>query len=281
MNMDTGTIIGCILGGLLIFCAIVFGGQDGFAPFWNGPALLIVFGCTAAAVFIAFPLTAIRKSVAAVKKCFAKPTTNPKEIIDQLVFFAESTRREGLLAQERKLEDVRDPFLAEGLHLIVDGLPPATVENILNSEIEAIQHRSQQERNVLLHCGKCAPAFGMLGTIIGLIMMLTNLSAESVGPGMAVAVLTTFYGVLAAHLFFLPVAEKLRQHHEAEIRIKAMIVRGVLAIQSGEHPRVIQMQMLTFLPPEERIEDYIVADDEMQTMAFPIEEDGVEMKQAA
>jgi len=278
--MDNGTIIGCILGTLLIFCAIVFGGQEGFAPFWNVPALLIVFGCTAAAVFIAFPLNAIRHSLAAIKKCFAKSKTQPKEIIDQLVFFAESVRREGLLAQERRLEDVRDPFLAEGLNLIVDGLPPATVENILNSEIEAIQLRNQQERNVLLHCGRCAPAFGMLGTIIGLIMMLTNLSAESVGPGMAVAVLTTFYGVLAAHLFFLPVAEKLRQLHEGEMRIKSMIVRGVLAIQSGEHPRIIQLKMQTFLPPEERLDEPVAMDD-VQTIAFPVEEDTIETKQAA
>jgi len=279
--MDNGTIIGCILGGLLIFCAILLGGPEGFAPFWSVPALLIVFGCTAAAVLIAFPLKPILKSFSSVRKCFAKSKTNPKEIIDQLVFFAESVRREGLLAQERKLEDVHDSFLAEGLNLIVDGLPPATVENILNSEIEAIQHRHQQERNVLLHCGRCAPAFGMLGTIIGLIMMLTNLNAESVGPGMAVAVLTTFYGVLAAHLFFLPMAEKLRQLHEAEMRIKLMIVRGVLAIQSGEHPRIIQLTMLTFLPPEERVDEQAVAMDDVQTITFPVEEDVEEMKQAA
>jgi len=278
--MDNGTIIGCILGGLLVFCAIVFGGPEGFAPFWNIPALLIVFGCTVAAVLIAFPLKPILRSFSSVRKCFANSKTNPKEIIDQLVFFAESTRREGLLAQERKLEDVRDPFLAEGLNLIVDGLPPATVENILNSEIEAIQHRHQQERNVFLHCGRCAPAFGMLGTIIGLIMMLTNLNAESVGPGMAVAVLTTFYGVLAAHLFFLPMAEKLRQLHEAEMRIKSMIVRGVLAIQSGEHPRIIQLTMFTFLPSEER-SDETIAMDAVQTIAFPVEEDVEGIKHAA
>jgi len=113
-------------------------------------------------------------------------------------------------------------------------------------------------------------------------MMLTNLSAETVGPGMAVAILTTFYGLLAAHLFFLPVAEKLKQLHEADMRIKAMIVRGVLAIQSGEHPRIIQMQMLTFLPMEERIGEQIVADDDVLTIPFPMEEDEEEeMKQAA
>ena len=279
--MDIGTIIGFIVGGLLIFCAIVFGGHDGFASFWNVPALLIVFGCTAAAVLIAFPLKPILQSLASVKQCFAKSKTDPKEIISQIVFFSESVRRAGLLAQESRLDDVRDPFLAEGLHLIVDGLPPSTVENILNSEIEAIQHRNQRERNVLLHCGRCAPAFGMLGTIIGLVMMLAKLDAESVGPGMAVAVLTTFYGVLAAHLFFLPVAEKLWQLHEAEMQIKSMIVRGVLAIQSGEHPRIIRLKLQTLLPSEERPEDKQTWTHDMQTIALPMEEDVMETKQAA
>ena len=280
MNMDIGTIIGCVLGCVLIFCAIAFGGHGGVAPFWNVPSLLIVFGFTAAAMLIAFPLKPIRKAFVSARKCFTKSKTNPQEIVDQLVFFAESARREGLLAQESRIEEVRDPFLAEGLHLIVDGLQPATVENILNSEIEAIQLRQQQERNILLHCGKCTPAFGMLGTVIGLVMMLTNLSAESVGPGMAIALLTTFYGVIAAHLFFLPIAEKLKQLAEAELRIKSMIVRGILGIQAGEHPRIIQLKLLTFLPPEERLNEQTVADNDRQTIALPTE-GTEEMKQAA
>jgi len=110
--------------------------------------------------------------------------------------------------------------------------------------------------------------------------MLTNLSAESVGPGMAVAVLTTFYGVLAAHLFFLPMAEKLKQLHEGEMRIKSMIVRGVLAIQSGEHPRIIQQKLLTFLPPEERMDERIAVDNDVQIIPFPVE-DIDDTKQAA
>ena len=271
MNMDIGTITGGVLGGLLICCAIMLGGHDGFAPFWNISALLIVFGCTVAAVLIAFPLKPIRKAFVSVRKCVTKSKTHSQEIIDQLVFFAENARREGLLAQERRLDEAQDPFLAKGLQLIVDGLPPATVENILHGEIEAIQYRSQQERNIILHCGKCAPAFGLLGTVIGLILMLTNLSAEMVGPGMAVALLTTFYVVVAANLFFLPIAEKLKQLNESELRIKSMIVRGILAIQSGEHPRVIQMQLLTFLPPEEQSDENRIAADETQAIAFPME----------
>ena len=279
--MDTSTLIACILGGFLLFCAVVFGGQAGFVPFWSIPALLIVFGGTALALFVAFPLKAIVKSFSAVRKCLTAPKSDAKNIIAQVVFFAESARREGLLAQERRLDEVRDPFLAEGLHLIVDGLPPATVESILTSEIEAMQHRHQQKGSIVLYCGRCAPAFGMIGTLIGLVLMLTDLDAATVGPGMAVAILTTLYGLLAANLVFMPIAEKLKQLHVAEMRIKTMVVRGVLAIQSGEHPRIIQMKLQTFLLPEERPIEERLAMDDVQTILLPMEEDNEEMEMKA
>jgi len=270
--MDTSTLIACILGGLLFFCIVVFGGQAGVVPFWSLPALLIVFGGTAVTLFVAFPMKAIVKSLSAVRKCLTTSGNDAKNLIAQVVFFAESARREGLLAQERRLDEVHDPFLAEGLNLIVDGLPPATVESILNSEIEAMQYRHQQSRNIVLHCARCAPAFGMIGTLIGLVLMLTALDAATVGPGMAVAILTTLYGLLAANLVFMPIAEKLKQLHEAEMRIKTMIVRGVLAIQSGEHPRIIQQKLLTFLPPDERPEEWRIMAEDVQTIPLPMEE---------
>ena len=272
-DMDIGTLAGCILGGMLILCAVVFGGHEGFTPFWNLPAFLIVFGGSAAALLIAFPLKPIRQSLRAVRKCLSQPKGKSEEIIDQIVFFAESARREGLLAQERRLDDVHDPFLVEGLHLIVDGLQPAMVEHILNGEIEAVQYRHQQIRNIVLYCGRCAPAFGMIGTLIGLVLMLTQLNAETVGPGIAVAILTTLYGVVAANLFFLPMTEKLKQLHEAEMRIKAMIVRGVLAIQSGEHPRIIELKLLTFLPPGERPNENKATAYDGYTIPLPTAED--------
>jgi len=250
--MDVGTIIGCILGGLLILGAAVFGGHDVFTSFWNTPSILIVFGGTASALFIAFPLKSIRKSVSAARKCLTNVQHDPQETIGEIVSFSEATRRTGLLAQESRIDSVRDPFLAEALHLIVDGLPPTMVESILSSEIEAMQQRHRQGWNTALYCGKYAPAFGMIGTLIGLVMMLTHLDAETVGPGMAVAVLTTLYGIIAANLVFLPIAEKLKQLHEAEMQIKALIIRGVLAIQAGEHPRIIEQRLQTFLPPNER-----------------------------
>lgn len=276
--MDTGTLIGYTIGVVMIFAAVVVGGVESFAPFLNIPSLFIVFGGTAAALFIAYPLPSIRKSLFAVRKCFTTVKNAPEIIVDRLVFFAESARREGLLAQEKRLNEVEDPFLAEGLNLIVDGLPPATVENILTGKIEAMQHRHQQSRNIVLHCGRCAPAFGMIGTLIGLVLMLTRLNADTVGPGMAVAVLTTFYGLLAAHLIFMPIAEKLKQLHEAEMQIKMLIVRGVLAIQAGEHPRIIQQKLLTFLPPEEHSEENRIPAEYVQAIVVPTE---AEVQQAA
>ena len=278
--MDTSTLIGCILGGLLIFGAVVFGGPEVVAVFWNTPALLIVFGGTAAALFIAFPLKSIRKSAGAARKCLTVTKYEPQEIVDEIVSFSEAVRRSGLLAQENRIDDIRDPFLAEGLHLIVDGLPPAMVESILTGEIEAMQQRHRQGWNIILHCGKSAPAFGMIGTLVGLVMMLTHLDAETVGPGMAVAVLTTLYGILAANLVFLPMAEKLKQLHEAEIQVKTLIIRGVLAIQAGEHPRIIQQKLLTFLPPDERAneprERIVIEED--AAVPLPVE---VNIEQAA
>jgi chemotaxis protein MotA len=280
--MDIGTLIGCILGGLLILCVIMFGGQDGFVPFVNITSLLIVFGGTAIVLLISFPFKSICKSVVSAKKCFAKPSGDSMKIIGQLVDFAKSARREGLLAQEERLDEVQDKFLTEGLRLVVDGLPPETVENILNNEIEAMQYRHTQGRNVIVHCAKCAPAFGMIGTLIGLVLMLTNLNAETVGTGMAVAVLTTLYGLVASNMIFMPIAEKLRQLHEAEVRIKTLIVRGILAIQSGEHPRIMQMKLQTFLPPSERPDEDMIAEEHIQAIQFPIEDEyEEEVEQAA
>jgi chemotaxis protein MotA len=253
----------------------LFGGYES-VYFVNVPSLLIVFGGTAAVVFLAFPLASIRKSLLAVRKCFAASKIDAKQVARQLVSFSESVRRAGLLAQENRLDEIQDPFLAEGLHLIIDGLPPTTVESILNSEIEAMQHRHQRVRNIVLHCGKCAPAFGMVGTIIGLVMMLTHLDPATIGPGMAIAVLTTLYGLLATNLIFLPIAEKLKQLHDAEVQVKTMIVRGVLGIQSGEHPRIIQLKLQTFLPPDERpgeeSERIATIDYSEQAIPFPMEE---------
>jgi chemotaxis protein MotA len=271
-----------MIGGLLIIGAAVLGGPETIPSFWNTPALLIVFGGTAAALFIAYPLKSIRKSWRSVRKCFAHSETDPRAIAAEIVSFSESTRRTGLLAQESRLESIRGPFLAEGFNLIIDGRPPSTVEAILTGEIEAMQQRHQLCRNIVLHCGKCAPAFGMIGTLVGLVLMLTNVDAETVGPGMAVAVLTTLYGILAANLVFLPIAEKLKQLHDVEMQIKAMIVRGVLSIQAGENPRIIQWKLMTFLPPEERPEEdeRMMASDE-QSIPMPIVEEEVEEVQAA
>ncbi|MDR0521216.1 MAG: MotA/TolQ/ExbB proton channel family protein [Planctomycetaceae bacterium] len=267
--MNLGTTFGLIFGTGLIFFAALLGSSEGLVLFFNLPALLIVFGGSLAALMIAFPLKTLFKSAVFIRKCFLNETTDPKGLLRQMTALAETARREGLLALESRAEMIDDKFLAEGIRLAVDGLNPETVETILNSETESLQYRHQQGRNIIVHGGKYTPAFGMIGTLIGLVLMLTQLDAETVGPGMAVAVLTTLYGTLAANLFLLPIAEKMKQMHEAEMLTKKMIIRGVLSIQAGEHPRILEMKLQTFLPPEERSDEQIPA----ETVVFPVPAD--------
>ncbi|MDR3232637.1 MAG: MotA/TolQ/ExbB proton channel family protein [Planctomycetaceae bacterium] len=244
--MDIGTLIGCLLGCALIILAVVLGSPDSWIPFFNAPALLIVFGGTAAAVMTAFPLNVFLKTSAYIRKSFSQSGMNIQETAENLISLAESARREGLLALESRLEHLGDRFLAKSMQLAVDGLSPQNVETIVRANIEAVNARHQCGRNVILNYAKYTPAFGMIGTLIGLVLMLTRLDAETVGPGMAVAVLTTLYGTLASNLFFLPIAEKLKQLNEAELKIREMTLRGVLGIQMGEHPQIIKMKLQTF-----------------------------------
>jgi chemotaxis protein MotA len=244
--MDMGTLIGSLLGLALIILAVVLGSPDSWVPFFNAPSLLIVFGGTIAAVMTAFPLKIFLKTSAYIRKSFAENGMNPQETADTIVSLAEAARREGLLALEDRAAVLEDRFLANSLQLAVDGLSPKDVETIVRANIEAVNARHQCGRNVIQNYARCTPAFGMIGTLIGLVLMLTRLDAETVGPGMAVAVLTTLYGTLASNLFFIPIAEKLKQLNEAELKIREMTLCGVLGIQTGEHPQIIKMKLQTF-----------------------------------
>jgi chemotaxis protein MotA len=246
--MDIGTLIGCLLGFGFIIIAILQSGTDGILPFLSIPSILIVFGGTAAAAMIAFPLRVFLKTSAYIRKSFSHNDLNGVAIAKHILKFSEIARREGILAIESRLEQLDGSFLAKSMQLVVDGLSPSAVKTIVQAEMEAINVRHQCGRNLILNYAKYTPAFGMIGTLIGLVLMLSKLDAETVGPGMAVAVLTTFYGALASSLFLSPIAEKLKQLNEAELQIDNMILQSVLAIQAGEHPRIIQMKLATYLP---------------------------------
>ncbi|MDP6554945.1 MAG: MotA/TolQ/ExbB proton channel family protein, partial [Pirellulaceae bacterium] len=176
-----------------------------------------------------------------------------KGVIAQLVSLAETARRDGLLALESRMDEVTNAFVKLGIQMAVDGTRPEIIEDIMRTEVDAIATRHQTGKGIMDQLGRFAPAFGMIGTLMGLIMMLSNMSdPSSIGAGMAVALITTLYGAIVANAIFMPFAEKLGYINKQELNSMEIIIRGVMAIQSGENPRVIEQKLNTFLPPKQR-----------------------------
>jgi chemotaxis protein MotA len=257
--MDITTVGGLILGFLMMGCALAFMGASGegslnLAGFIDPPAIMMVLGGGAAVMLVGFPLPRVLSMFSVAKKLFFRKKENPSELIRSVVALAEVARREGLLALESKTEDIKDSFVAMGVQMAVDGNKAEVVEEIMRREIESMETRHNESRKVLETIGRCGPAFGMIATLLGLVMMLGNLSnAASIGPSMAVALIGTLYGAVTANLVCIPMAEKLACLHHEEVLIKEIVLRGVLAIQSGDSPRVVEQKLITFLPPKSRI----------------------------
>jgi chemotaxis protein MotA len=187
------------------------------------------------------------------KKVFMNRPDNIADVIEQIVSLAETARRDGLLALEARLEEIENPFIVLGVQMAVDGTQAEVIEDVMRTEIAAIAGRHKEGKNILDQFGKYAPAFGMIGTLLGLVMMLGNMSdPDALGPGMAVALLTTLYGAVVSNAIFLPMAEKLAHLSKKELQAKEIIVRGILAIQSGDNPRIIEQKLNTYLPPKLR-----------------------------
>jgi chemotaxis protein MotA len=257
--MDITTVGGLILGFLMMGCALAFMGSSGegsvnLAGFIDPPAIMMVLGGGTAVMLVGFPLPRVLSMFSLVKKLFFRKKENPSELIHSVVALAEVARREGLLALENKTQDIRDSFVAMGIQMAVDGIKADVVEEIMRREIESMETRHNEGRKVLETIGRCGPAFGMIATLLGLVMMLGNLSnAASIGPSMAVALIGTLYGAVTANLVCIPMAEKLACLHHEEVLIKEIVLRGILAIQSGDSPRVVEQKLITFLPPKVRI----------------------------
>jgi chemotaxis protein MotA len=249
--MDLATILGILSGVFLITASIL--SQGSFRTFFDFSSVLIVIGGTMASTLINFPLKEVLSVFGVVKNAFLHKDPDPRETIRQLVRFAEIARREGILYLERELENVQDPFLRQGIQLAADGTEPEMMRAILETEISYLQERHELGQSILAAMGSYAPAFGMIGTLIGLIIMLTNMSDPSkIGPGMAVAIITTFYGAVLANLIFLPLAGKLKTRSKQEVMMKELILEGVLAIQSGDNPRIVEQKLISFIAPKIR-----------------------------
>lgn len=251
--MDIATIIGVLSGILLVLTSIMTAGS--VAWFVSVSSAMIVVGGTVAATLISYPLSDVMSVIGVLKKAFLHKAPHPRDTIRQLVRFAELARREGILFLEREVQNVEDPFLGQGIQLAADGTEPELMRTIMETEISYLQERHEVGRGILTSMGTYAPAFGMIGTLIGLVIMLTNMSDPSmIGPGMAVAIITTFYGALIANLICLPLAGKLKSRSKEEVMLKELMLEGILAIQSGDNPRIVEQKLISFVPPKIRKE---------------------------
>ncbi|MBA7649762.1 Chemotaxis protein PomA [subsurface metagenome] len=223
--------------------------------FFNIPSIMITVGGMASATLIHFSLGTVLKIFSIAKNALFNEMESEHEVVQRLVDYAAINRRDGALALEQQLEGVQDTFLIKGIQMLIDGQEEDTIDQQLSIEVQYLQERHDTGKKVLEFMGASAPAFGMIGTLIGLIQMLRNLdSPNSIGSGMATALLTTFYGALLANLVFLPLAGKLGLRSKMETTQKEMIVQGMLAIARGENPTAVRERMQAFVSARHREE---------------------------
>lgn len=249
--MDLTTVIGIIAG----FAVIILGIQQSgsVVTFIDPASIFIVVGGTASAIVISFPINELVGVVGVVQKTIFATTQPVTETIATLVSFAERARREGILALERHMEEIEDEFLSKGIQLAVDGTEPELMRSILTTELDYVEKRHSSGKSIIDTCGALSPAFGMIGTLIGLVLMLQTMEDPStIGPKMSVALITTFYGAVMANLIFIPLSTKLGRRSEEEILVKEMMIEGILSIQSGDNPRIVEQKLTSFISPKLR-----------------------------
>jgi chemotaxis protein MotA len=250
--MDITTIVGLIVVTVLLVVSVVVGGGS-FSSFVDAPSAMVVIGGAIAATMIACPLKDFLAVFKVALKVFLNKTDSVPKIIDQLVSLAEVARKDGLLALESRLADIDHKFIKLGVQMAVDGSPPEVIEDILRTELDSVAARHSLGKGLMDTMGRYAPAYGMIGTLMGLIMMLANMSdPSSIGKGMAVALITTLYGAIISNAVFLPFADKLNLLNKKELASMEIVIRGIMAIQAGENPRVIRQKLNSFLAPKAR-----------------------------
>jgi len=250
-KIDLLTPVGIFIGLTAVFGAIYSNasGAGALGDFVQIASILIVIGGLVSAILINFSLADLKMLPKVIKEAFQTSDHNLNELIDTFVDLSARARREGLLALEAGLENVDDPFIEKGILLAVDGIEPDIIKDIMMAEVIAMEERHRKGRTILEKAGEYAPAWGMIGTLVGLVLMLQNLNDPStLGPNMAVALLTTLYGTLLANLVFTPMASKLALSTEEEVFIKQIVVEGVIGVQSGQNPKILQEKLSAFLP---------------------------------
>jgi chemotaxis protein MotA len=245
--MDLMTVSGLLLGAGCVYYVM---SQSGIAALLiNVNAFVLVFGGTFACMLITYPWSVLRRVPHALRMIFFPPKTeDPSVIINNMVRLAELSKRGGIDALENEMNLVRERFLADGLRMVVNGIPPELIRENLEKEIAFTRLRHQQLSNVFRTLGTYAPVFGLLGTLIGVVQILRNLTdPQSLGAAMAIAVTTTFYGIFGTNFLFLPIAGKLGAHSDAEMLVKEVIIEGLLAVQAKEVPALVSLKLQAFL----------------------------------
>lgn len=255
---DISTTIGLFFGLITIIVGMAI--NDGkfewssLRLFWDTASIFITLGGSFFTILVAYPMDTVKRLPIVLKNAFIDKKMSPNEVIERFVELSKKARKEGLLSLEDELVDIDDDFLKSGIQMVVDGLEPDTIREIMELEIEAMEKRHANGINLLKSWAGFAPAYGMLGTLIGLVQMLASLDdPSSLGPGMAKAIVTSFYGSVLANFIFGPLAGKLELRSEEEAGMRGMVLEGILSIQAGVNPRVIEDKLKTYLAPEERL----------------------------
>jgi chemotaxis protein MotA len=248
-RLDVMTVLGLIAGVMMIISALVLGGSCRY--FWSFPSLLVTVGGSLAATLINFTWRDVRNALTTVRLAFVTELWDPYQLVGLFGELSRRARREGLLVLEEETERLEDSFFAKGIQLMADAMEPQAIRDILQTDLDYMVHRHELGQSFFSTWGNLAPSFGLIGTLIGLLQMLATLeNPDTLGPSMALALVTTFYGAVLAYLILLPLAGKLRLRSEQEQLLHHMMLEGILAIQAGLNPRIVEERMRAFLSPK-------------------------------
>ncbi len=246
--MDISTILGAVVAFGLVLAAMMNGGS--ILLFIDPASMMIVGGGTVGSTLINYPFTEVVRALTVAKKTLFVKEQAPGVVIAQLIEFSGKARKEGILSLQSVMSKVEDPFFLKGLQMAVDGQEPEALREMMEREIEYIVERHDSGANIFTTMAAYSPAMGMIGTLIGLVQMLQTMDdPASIGPAMAVALLTTFYGAVAANILFTPMAGKLKHRSANEVLGKTLIAEGMNSILAGENPRVMEQRLHAFVAP--------------------------------
>lgn len=252
--MDIGTLAGIIVGGLMVFATVFHSeGLAGFKPFLNAEAVLIVMGGTVCSLLVNYPLSQVMGVFRVLKKVMSNSKVDTQLIVETFVRFAKKARTDGFLSLEEELKTTSDDFLKRGVQLVIDGADKEFTQNMMETELGFLRERHKVGQEIFNSLGTYAPAFGIIGTILGMILMMSSLDDVAAVPRrMALCLSAAFWGMGMGYLLFLPMAGKLKRKSEEEILIKEIIIRGVLLLQTGAAPSLVESNLKAYLDPATR-----------------------------